>query len=108
MTMNIDQLTIFDITPQPEPAPLPIPVQSPEPQLDASPWFEYELPTVTDITSLLSVGDRVLILPAKYSSPANTPGVVVTFMDAGIVVRRRDGEGLYLRKELHRISTAGK
>ena len=97
----MNQRTIFDITPAPEPEPVS---QVVEPELERSPWFKYELPVSPDVTSILSVGDRILIIPAKYSQPANCPGIVKGFIGVDVVITRRDGEGLYLRRELHKIS----
>ena len=100
----MNQLTIFDITPEPAPLPIPVPPK-PEPKPEASPWFDYELPDSPDITSILGIGDRVFILPAKYDLKPNAPGIIKAFVLGGVVVQRRDGEGLYWRKELHRIPT---
>ncbi|NEP57913.1 MAG: hypothetical protein F6K31_12960 [Symploca sp. SIO2G7] len=91
----MQQLSLFDF-----PA-LPQPVK--QPQAD-SPWFEYDIPDATDLVAALSKGDRVLILPAKYHHTANHPGIVKGFILDRILVRTKTGEGLYWRRELHKIT----
>lgn len=100
MNKSMQQLSIFDI-----PSKL-APPKTKTPQVtEQSLWFKYEIPTVVDTSSSLSMGDRVLILPAKYSQSANCPGLVKGFVSGEVLVRRRDGEGLYLRQELHRLNS---
>jgi hypothetical protein len=108
----MNQLTIFDITPQPLPETPPkatvtedaTPVTDNQETATENPLiFPYTIPDSPDITSILGIGDRVLILPAKYDLKPNAPGIVKAFVLGGVVVQRRDGEGLYQRKELHRI-----
>jgi hypothetical protein len=102
--MNTEQLTIFDLPlqslPEHEPSPEPTPkitTATENPLI-----FPYTIPDSPDLTSILDIGDRVLILPAKYDLKPNTPGIVKAFVLGGVVVQRRDGEGLYQRKELHK------
>jgi hypothetical protein len=104
----MNQLSIFDLTPNPELESLSIPAPGqpePEPVPEVSPWFDFTIPDSPDITSILGIGDRVLILPAKYDLKPNVPGIVKAFVLGEVVVQRRDGEGLYQRKELHRVPT---
>lgn len=98
----MNQLSIFDIAPEPVaeplPAPKPVPVVSPvDPRFD----FPCDVPQFPDYGTILKTGDRVIILVRKYSHLAHVPGIVKGFVWDGIVVQRRDGEGLYEREELH-------
>jgi hypothetical protein len=101
----MNQLTIFDITPQPLPEtpPKATLAEDTTPVTENPLIFPYTIPDSSDITTILGIGDRVLILPAKYDLKPNAPGIVKAFVLGGVVVQRRDGEGLYQRKELHRI-----
>lgn len=109
------QSSIFDI-PLPPEAPVVEIVEEEEPQNTPAPnveepetrfEFDFDCTVPETITSMpiLQVGDRVVILPAKYGHGQKVPGIVKAFIPSaeGIVVRRKDGEGFYKRYELYRI-----
>lgn len=86
------------------PEPVPIAPQPPdEPITGESFNFSCDVPLHPDCGSILAKGDRVVILEKKYGHAALVPGIAKGFLLDGVLVQRRDGEGLYERKELHRV-----
>lgn len=114
-TMNEDQLSIFDIVPEATTKPLPMPIATPTPpqQQDlptppttaASFDFPCEVPLHPNCGSVLSIGDRVVILARKYNHGDRVPGIVKGFISGEILIQKKDGEGLYERRELHAVTS---
>lgn len=105
---NFVQFSIFDLPLPPAPEPAKEKIVAPTSEINepiTSKEFDFDctVPGKPNKSGILGIGDKVVIIPAKYGHISNFPGVVKTFLPTGIVVRRKDGEGLYDRDELHKV-----